>query len=74
MSTPPSIRDYDRALNCLMNENEVLREELGLMRQRFNALLQGFSQRGSHGILEAMANDIDLPRDIRLRAARVAEL
>ena len=72
MSKPPTIADYDRALNHMMDENEDLRAELALVRKRLDALVAGFDERGSLGILQVMAADMTLPPEVRIRAASAA--
>jgi hypothetical protein len=72
MSKPPTIADYDRALNHMMDENEALRAELALVRKRLDALVAGFDERGSLGILQVMAADMTLPPEVRIRAASAA--
>ena len=72
MSKKPTFDDYEKALHQMIDENEALRAELAPVRGRLNALMTAFDERGSLGILQAMAADTDLSAETRIRAASAA--
>jgi regulator of replication initiation timing len=56
MSKPaPTIADYEKALDQMMDENEALRAELTQVKGRLDTLMTAFDERGSLGILQVMA-------------------
>jgi hypothetical protein len=68
----PTVDDYERALDQMLDENEALQAELAEVKGRLDALMTAFDERGSLGILQLIAHDKRLPPETRIRAAGLA--
>jgi hypothetical protein len=79
MSDQATIAELNQGLHQVLDENDALRAELvalraelGQARGRLDALMTGFSENGTLGVLQAMAHDATLPPEVRIRAAGLA--
>lgn len=69
----PTIADLDRAINQMLNENEVLQAENKRLVARLDTLMTALKEeRGTLGVLQLIAHDMTLPPGIRIKAAAVA--
>jgi hypothetical protein len=72
MSLEERCEKLNNGLNQMLDENDELRAELARVQGRLDALMSAFDERGSLGILQAMAADKNLSAEIRIKAASAA--
>ena len=69
--SPPGREEVDALLDEAATVADNLQEEVNAWRQWSEALMKAFEVHGTLGLLMMFAHDGSLPRDVRIRAARL---